>query len=396
MWGIPVDVSVTQSVETLEEAGASAAPRNGKKPKDRSLKTAAELSVPLGDVLAQIAQVEKQPVAKNFERRLGEALQRKQAALSRRLSKKEAVAELMRTWDKNGDGEISRAEFRLAVTDKKNLHVQASTAEIDALFDSFDADKGGSLDLSELKPCLQALQDAVAASLGAEMQAQIVLNALRARADALSAAKQTMEEHEAKSAELAQRKSGAHLATRVASELKDRNISPQAALDRTTGKGDPKVDLAKFLWAIDKLNLAKVAPTDDFKKWYGEEYDIECTEPTLASVLQRATARRKEEVQMEKQLQDTIKTLYSTARRQQALIDAKAAKETEKAQRADELRAAAEIEAAEKEEKAREAKRNARADREAKAAREKQAFEERVRQRRASGVVDNGVESITM
>ena len=51
----------------------------------------------------------------------------------------------MKSWDKNGDGE-SLVPVRLAVNDK-GLNVQGSAAEIDALFDSFDTDKGGTLDL---------------------------------------------------------------------------------------------------------------------------------------------------------------------------------------------------------------------------------------------------------
>ena len=48
---------------------------------------------------------------------------------------------LVREWDKNGDGEINKIEFRQVVTGKekdKSLTLKASNAEIDAFFASMD------------------------------------------------------------------------------------------------------------------------------------------------------------------------------------------------------------------------------------------------------------------
>ena len=66
------------------------------------------------------------------------------------------VGELVMLWDKNGNGEVDKGEFRKSV---KGMGVEAPTHEIDELFDSLDDDGGGTLDLSELKRALKTLQE---------------------------------------------------------------------------------------------------------------------------------------------------------------------------------------------------------------------------------------------
>lgn len=54
-----------------------------------------------------------------------------------------SVPDLLAEWDANGDHQLSRAEFRIAV--RKNLSVHASNKEVDGLFDTLDVDKVSSL-----------------------------------------------------------------------------------------------------------------------------------------------------------------------------------------------------------------------------------------------------------
>ena len=105
-----------------------------------------------------------------LERRIGAVLAQK--------VKSTTLKDLIREWDKNGDGDISKMEFRIVVRNK--LDIKADNKEIDALFNSLDTDGGGQLDLSEIKPALQALQDAAA---GADQEAA----QLRSEAERLQA-----------------------------------------------------------------------------------------------------------------------------------------------------------------------------------------------------------------
>ena len=95
-----------------------------------------------------------------FEARLGLAMINHRLAVDASSSKgtqKLAFEDLVRLWDKNDDGVLSKIEFRQAVRTPE-LGVSAKNSEIDAMFKEFDTDGGGTLDLKELKPCLMALQ----------------------------------------------------------------------------------------------------------------------------------------------------------------------------------------------------------------------------------------------
>ena len=70
-------------------------------------------------------------------------------ALSKNLAR---VIDLFRDWDDNGDGCVSKAEFRRAMP---MLGLQVAAADADALFDSFDADKGGTLEYGEISKQLK-------------------------------------------------------------------------------------------------------------------------------------------------------------------------------------------------------------------------------------------------
>jgi len=63
------------------------------------------------------------------------------------------VMDLLREWDVDGDGEISRKEFHAAMP---KLGLEVPKAGIDELFDSWDADGGGCLTFKELQKILRA------------------------------------------------------------------------------------------------------------------------------------------------------------------------------------------------------------------------------------------------
>ena len=56
------------------------------------------------------------------------------------------IVDILIKWDTSGDNVINKAEFRKHVVE---LGVEASAKDIDACFESYDKDGGGSLDESE-------------------------------------------------------------------------------------------------------------------------------------------------------------------------------------------------------------------------------------------------------
>ena len=62
------------------------------------------------------------------------------------------VIDLFREWDQDGDGNVSKKEFRKAMP---KLGFDVPAKDVDVLFDSFDPDGSGSIDFTELKKMLR-------------------------------------------------------------------------------------------------------------------------------------------------------------------------------------------------------------------------------------------------
>jgi len=84
------------------------------------------------------------------------------------------VIDLFHSWDEDGDGTVSKKEFRKALP---MLGIQVAKAEVDALFDSWDPDGSGQLELKELNKLLRR-GNVVVELKNALMQNEEVLAAL--------------------------------------------------------------------------------------------------------------------------------------------------------------------------------------------------------------------------
>jgi len=113
---------------------------------------------------------------RSLDRAVGEAL----------LARKSNPQELVREWDRKQKGAINRIEFRQGC--RESLGLNFDNKDLDEWFDKIDADKGGTIDVSELKTALRMLQEKavsdqrVREELGARM---VALKAKIAAMDAL-------------------------------------------------------------------------------------------------------------------------------------------------------------------------------------------------------------------
>mmetsp|Transcript_49027 Transcript_49027/g.127984 ORF Transcript_49027/g.127984 Transcript_49027/m.127984 type:complete len:545 (+) Transcript_49027:159-1793(+) len=134
--------------------------------------TAAALQEQAEQILDQASSIEKTAAsaASSLELKLG-----------RELSKQTmTVPEMIRKWDANGDGEISKIEFRQVV--RNILKIKADNKEVDELFDRLDGDGGGSLDPKEMAIALKLFQDNVASAEADESAQQRLAVELRGEA----------------------------------------------------------------------------------------------------------------------------------------------------------------------------------------------------------------------
>ena len=129
------------------------------------LQPASELEALVEEEAKVLAELEARITAgtlDSFERRLGAALLEEEVAKKALMGSKSALLDLVRSWDRTGDGKVNKVELRQAV--RGALKVSATNVEIDELFEAFDGDNSGKLDYDELGVCMRALQDSAAAA----------------------------------------------------------------------------------------------------------------------------------------------------------------------------------------------------------------------------------------
>ena len=79
--------------------------------------------------------------------------------LAGQLDKVNGLSDLQKLWDRDGDGKITKPEFRDKVSTILNYKLKfQDIKELDVVFESMDADKTGSLEISEMQPGLEALK----------------------------------------------------------------------------------------------------------------------------------------------------------------------------------------------------------------------------------------------
>jgi len=106
------------------------------------------------DLRASAVQESKTSTADGIQRRLespepGEVADHLRSAL---VDQAQRVIDLFQSWDQDGDGTITKAEFRRALPE---LGLWANPEDVDQLFDSFDTDGGGSISFRELNRMLR-------------------------------------------------------------------------------------------------------------------------------------------------------------------------------------------------------------------------------------------------
>lgn len=298
------------------------------------LRSALELRKEVEAELAKSLALEERAtlaMSENFERRLGKALVENGQAQAAMAGSKQALTELIRSWDKNGDGEISMIEFRQAC--RNSLKLKAHNDEIDGLFREFDADGSGKLDFQELKPALRSLHDAALACTSEVESLNQIVAECRRHVGQLSEAAEAMEEIERDEQTLADmHRSSDSASQRLAGAIVRRNLKLDDVVSHWPGVAHvpgeaPKVTRQQFLKGIKELKVE--CSVGDVAMWFDHETRTErsvkdskntlylkavivealrayeAVQAELSEVTQGLAARRKQaRTQQEKILQD--------------------------------------------------------------------------------------------
>lgn len=142
--------------------------------------------------------------------------------------------DLVRLWDRDGDGTLNLIEFRQAVRSPE-LSVSATNSEIDSMFKSFDRDSSGTIDTKELKLSLAALQDAASAAK-AQSEAELARADLcLQRARLLRTAEATMVSVEAREKEVRRIESGHSTELRIGIALRRKRMKLEQLIRQWPG-----------------------------------------------------------------------------------------------------------------------------------------------------------------
>jgi len=173
------------------------------------------------------------------------------------LEKGVSVEALATEWDRNKDGDISKSEFRINV---KKLGLPIDIGQIDGLFDSFDDDNSGSLEMPELKKALKGLKDEVRRAMELADRGKGAASGVCAVVDAYEAAYRMTVEFEAEETALAAMRLDQSVKSRLGALLKTRNIKMGDVVKSWDTNGDGSVDVMEWRQNIRSLGFKA---TDD-------------------------------------------------------------------------------------------------------------------------------------
>ena len=169
------------------------------------------------------------------------------------VQKKVKVEELVRSWDRNGDGVINKNEFRVAV--RGYGFKEINVLEIDGLFDKIDNDKSGELDLSEIKAALKKLQEQ-ALNVGVSVdQEKAKSEALIGVAQVFQTAAAATAEYEAAAQKATQMKDNPSLGKRVGDAILKRNVKLGELVGQWDKDGNGAVDKKEFREQIHLMGI---------------------------------------------------------------------------------------------------------------------------------------------
>ena len=308
------------------------------------------------------------------------------------VQKKIKVNELVRAWAKNGDSPISKMEFRVHV---RSILNKTDAKDIDALFERLDSDKGGTLDVEELKAALWKLQDASARAAKDQVARDARATFYRERAALADTAATCTGTWEQAREDLKVMQGSRSLAARLGALLTETKVKVPELIYKWDSSRDSEIDRVEFRQKIKEMHLANHADTEEGRIRFDMEIDalfdmlnVDHGDTLDASELKNGLKKLEQlATESEAKIREHIKhmngTLAAAARVAQAELF-KQLKADEAAGAAEDARRAREVEAKTAASSAANAAREAAASQKAAdAAAEKVAFEAKVADRRA-------------
>ena len=179
-----------------------------------------------------------------FERRLGAAL----------MAQTKPLSELMRDWDKNGDGDINTIEFRACV--RNSLGLKSNNEEIDGWFSTVDLDGGGSLDFPELKAAFKSLRKRLGADRDEITRCREEAEEIRRKAAEVEEIAKVTQELEAAKRRLVELEKEPPLEARLGAVMAKRNMKAADVVSQWDRNNDKSISREEFHENVALMGVA--------------------------------------------------------------------------------------------------------------------------------------------
>ena len=267
------------------------------------------------------------------------------------------IEDLMKEWDRNNDGDISKQEFRLNVRKLGIKDADATTKQLDDLYESVDFDGSDALDMKEIKTAVETWKAEAVNAIELAAFHKIIVASKRTVAEAFRTAADVTALYEAEQREHEALREGT-LAYRLGSLLKQKNVKVAEVVSHWSTDANGSIPLGEFVQQATLLGL-KTKDEEEMRTFYKNEMDINrdgnVTPAEMITTFKRVVAavysygreveakrvvavaakKKAEAMQMAAQLV-LDQAEQKAEQRKQALIDAKEAKIAAQRRRAEE------------------------------------------------------------
>ena len=252
--------------------------------------TAAELEAEAAAVENVASDASKGSAPVPLSVKVGEAL----------LANKVKVDALIREWDPNNDGSVTKQEFRINM---RKLFQKAPPRgeEVDALFKQLDSDGGGDLDVAELKAAFKKFKDTAHKARSSANAENAVADEKRAKAERIREVGRQVAKKEAMAAELLEMRKGG-VGAKLGDIINLKNMKAADVARAWDKSGDGEIDMKEFRENV--LSMGVKAEGEDIDALFkeldadgGGSLDMEEVRKAL-KVLQDASTKKKDDVRV--------------------------------------------------------------------------------------------------
>ncbi|KOO22183.1 hypothetical protein Ctob_005336 [Chrysochromulina tobinii] len=233
--------------------------------------------------------------------------------------------DIFKEMDKNGDGKISKMEFRQYLRDIGIMGKAFTAAQVDKLFMELDVDLSGELSPSEIVEGVVLFKKNAKEAKEKTQKAEANAAHWRARAACAEKAAEAVRRYEDAKLEIERIKNEPSAESRLAEMFRKKNLKPMDMMQQFDNDKNGAIDLSEFMFNIRKMGLE--ASDEDLGRIFAS-FDSDGSGTLdmkeLQTNMHKLNDAQSAEAELLKTLQKDLKTLQLAAQAEQELAEEKA------------------------------------------------------------------------